>query len=167
MNEYRHRLTGEVKTQNEWRYHFKNTSFPNVWTQSTLDSLELDPVFETPRPEVGSYQIVVRNGVIQDTKSNWVTEWIVRDMFADDEEGTKAEKEDAYQASLDAIAAAAVRTKRNQLLTETDYLALTDNTLDATTISYRQALRDITSHPKFPYLSEEDWPTRDIPPHLE
>lgn len=55
-----------------------------------------------------------------------------------------------------------VRAKRNTLLAETDYLALTDNTLDDTTIAYRQALRDITSHVNFPYLNEEDWPVKPV-----
>lgn len=38
-----------------------------------------------------------------------------------------------------------LRTKRNKLLAETDYLALSDNTLSANMSTYRQALRDITN----------------------
>lgn len=160
MGEYRHRTTGEVKTQGEWRAAHRNTSFPKVWTQTTLDSLQLDAVLEAPKPTAGQYQTVVRNGVTQDAKGNWVTAWLVQDMFADDADGTKAEKEAAYQASLDAVAAASVRAKRNSLLAETDYLALTDNTLDAITMAYRQALRDITNHVNFPYLTDADWPVK-------
>jgi len=37
-----------------------------------------------------------------------------------------------------------LRQKRNALLSSTDYLALSDNTLSSTTATYRQALRDIT-----------------------
>ena len=37
-----------------------------------------------------------------------------------------------------------VREKRNELLAETDYLALSDNTLSDEMTTYRQALRDIT-----------------------
>ncbi len=37
-----------------------------------------------------------------------------------------------------------VRQKRNRLLAETDYLALSDNTLSADMTTYRQDLRDIT-----------------------
>jgi hypothetical protein len=37
-----------------------------------------------------------------------------------------------------------IRSKRNALLKETDYLALSDNTLSDEMKSYRQALRDIT-----------------------
>ena len=37
-----------------------------------------------------------------------------------------------------------LRKKRNQLLVETDYLALSDNTISEAMTNYRQDLRDIT-----------------------
>ena len=37
-----------------------------------------------------------------------------------------------------------LRQRRNRLLAETDYLALSDNTLTAEMTTYRQDLRDIT-----------------------
>jgi LmbE family N-acetylglucosaminyl deacetylase len=92
-------------------------------------------------------------------------EYTAVNMFADtaDEDTgvvtTKAEHEAAYQATLDAATAEANRKKRNELLAETDYLALTDNTLNDITTQYRQALRDITTHESWPHLSEADWPT--------
>jgi hypothetical protein len=39
---------------------------------------------------------------------------------------------------------ASLRAKRNLLLAQTDYLALSDNTLSAAMSSYRQSLRDLT-----------------------
>jgi hypothetical protein len=39
---------------------------------------------------------------------------------------------------------ASLRAKRNSLLSQTDYLALSDNTLSAAMSSYRQSLRDLT-----------------------
>ena len=42
-------------------------------------------------------------------------------------------------------AMADLRQRRNQLLAETDYLALSDNTLSAEMTTYRQSLRDITN----------------------
>jgi hypothetical protein len=39
---------------------------------------------------------------------------------------------------------ASLRAKRNSLLAQTDYLALSDNTLSAAMSSYRQSLRDLT-----------------------
>ena len=53
-----------------------------------------------------------------------------------------------------------IRKQRDTLLAATDYFALTDVTMDAAMTTYRQALRDITSHANFPYLEEADWPTK-------
>ena len=55
-------------------------------------------------------------------------------------------------------AAANQRSKRDNLLAETDYLALSDQTLSAEMASYRQALRDITSQSGFPF--SVTWPVR-------
>lgn len=63
-------------------------------------------------------------------------------------------------AEQDAATAETNRAKRNQLLAETDYFALTDVTMDAAMTSYRQALRDITTHSNWPNLADEDWPTK-------
>ena len=47
------------------------------------------------------------------------------------------------QVELD-MALESLRTKRNKLLAETDYLALSDNTMTEEVKTYRQKLRDIT-----------------------
>jgi hypothetical protein len=106
----------------------------------------------------------VRDGVVQDANGNWVERYVARDMFSDttDEDGsttTKAEHEATYQARLDAKTAAANRTKRDGLLADTDYFALTDVTMDAAMTTYRQSLRDITSHANWPNV-DADWPTK-------
>ena len=165
MSEYRNRTTGEVKTQGQWRSANPNMSLPKVWKAATLDALNLDPVLRSPAATVGQYQTSARDGVEQDSNGNWVEKYVARDMFADttDEDGvttTKAEHEAAYQATLDAKAAEAVRKQRDDLISATDYFALTDVTMDADMTSYRQALRDITDHVNFPYLEEADWPVK-------
>jgi len=38
-----------------------------------------------------------------------------------------------------------LRSERNRLLAETDYLALSDNTMSSEMTTYRQELRDITN----------------------
>ena len=63
-------------------------------------------------------------------------------------------------AAATAAKAKEMRKKRNNLLAETDYLALTDVTLDGITAGYRQALRDITEHANWPNLEEGDWPVK-------
>ena len=64
--------------------------------------------------------------------------------LTDEEEAVVVAEEQAWadgQADRDL---AALRAERDQLLAETDYLALSDNTLSAEMTTYRQALRDIT-----------------------
>jgi hypothetical protein len=164
MAEYRHTETGEVKTQGQWRSHYSNVSLPRVWKQATLDGLNLEAVLAAPKPTPAAYQTVRRDGVSQDANGNWVENWDLAWMFSDTTEDgvttTKAEHEAAYQATLDAKAGEAVRTKRNTLLAETDYMALSDVTMSSAMTTYRQALRDITTHANFPNLDEADWPTK-------
>jgi hypothetical protein len=173
MSEYRNRTTGEVKTQGQWRSANPNTSLPRVWKAATLDALNLDPVLRSPAATVGQYQTSARDGVEQDANGNWVEKYVARDMFADttetDEDGnvvttTKAQHEAAYQATLDAKTATANRTKRDGLLAETDWLTMrssdTATPVPSAWHTYRQALRDITSHANWPNLEEADWPTK-------
>jgi len=163
MGDYRHTETGETKSQGAWRSHYKNTSLPRTWTAATLDGLKLEPVFETPKPDAGPYQSAVRSGVEKDAKGNWVWGWAIRDMFLDytDEAGvlhTKAEQEAAYQAGLDYKAAQGVRSQRDKLIADTDWMALSDSTLTPAWAEYRQALRDVTSQAGFP--DAVDWPVK-------
>tara|TARA_R110002020_G_scaffold351036_1_gene564361 strand:+ start:1695 stop:2153 length:459 start_codon:yes stop_codon:yes gene_type:complete len=58
------------------------------------------------------------------------------------------------------LAAQDNRDLRDRLLAETDFYALSDVTMSAEMTTYRQALRDITSHSNWPYLEEADWPTK-------
>lgn len=152
MTEFMHRETAEVKTQGEWRKHYRNVSLPKVWTIATTDSLKLEAILKTPKPAHGPYQSAVRNGVTQDALGNWVEAWRVVEMFSTPEEATE------YQAGLDASAAASVRSQRNTLITETDFHALTDVTMSAEMTTYRQALRDVTSQEGFP--NNITWPTK-------
>ena len=164
MSEYRNRTTGEVKTQGQWRAANPNMSLPRVWKAATLDALNLDAVLRSPAATTGAYQSSVRDGVEQDSNGNWVEKYVARDMFADTTEDgvatTKAEHEAAYQATLDAAVAESNRTKRDGLLAETDYFALTDVTMDAQMAAYRQVLRDITALSNWPTLEDADWPTK-------
>ena len=50
------------------------------------------------------------------------------------------------------------RQRRNQLLTETDYLALVDSTLTDEMQAYRQALRDLPANTVDP--ANPVWPTK-------
>jgi len=184
MSEYRVRSTGDVKSQGQLRREHSNVSLPKVWGANVHESLGIDPVLAAPAPTPSAdYKSVVRNGVTQDANGNWVHAWVEQDMFADttkhvDVDGnevsgpghddyaqtitvTKAEYEAEYQATLDAKAGASVRARRDGLLAETDFYALSDVTMSSEMTAYRQALRDITSHVNFPHdLADSDWPTK-------
>jgi len=87
------------------------------------------------------------------------------------DDGTGAFNADGSQVTLDqsVVDAAAIevaaeqalanlRTKRNQLLAETDYLALSDATLSADMQAHRQALRDLPANTSDP--ANPTWPVK-------
>jgi len=163
MSNYIKPSTGEVKTQGEWRSEYSNISLPRVWTAATLESLGLEPVLATPKPDCTDLQRVVSDGTTTDANGNTVEAWRVEDAFADttDDEGvttTKAEHEAAHTAKLTAEKEAGVRTIRDAKLAETDWTGMSDVTMSAEMATYRQALRDITAHANFPNLEDADWP---------
>ncbi len=64
-------------------------------------------------------------------------------QFTAEEEAARDNEEAAVLAAAPARALADLRSKRNRLLAETDYLALSDATLTSDMTTYRQALRDL------------------------
>ena len=163
-NEYRLKSDGSIKTKEELLAANKNMSMPKVWGEGVYEALGVDVVFETPRPTpTAAYKQIVRDGTEQNSKDQWVQKWKEQDMFADttDDDGvttTKAEHEAAYQAGLDAEAAAAVRSRRDGLLAETDWIGLSDVTMSSDWATYRQALRDVPSQSGFPH--DITWPEK-------
>jgi len=67
-----------------------------------------------------------------------------------------SQKEDYDSGSAERISKE-VRNQRDRLLTDTDWMALSDNTMSPEWASYRQGLRDITDQAGFP--SSVTWPT--------
>ena len=91
--------------------------------------------------------------------------------IADIEGGVVAYDADGNEVTLDADAVAAetitvdnarnlasLRSQRNQLLAETDYLALSDATLSEEMRTYRQALRDLPDNTSDP--ANPTWPVK-------
>ena len=66
-------------------------------------------------------------------------------QFTAAEETARDAEELAYANGAFDRAMADLRQRRNSLLTATDYLALSDNTLTTEMSTYRQALRDLTN----------------------
>jgi len=79
---------------------------------------------------------------------SWTVGWTTTDKTAEEVQ------------EYDDNTAASNRADRDGRLAATDYLALSDNTLSTEMATYRQALRDITSHANWPNLNDDDWPTK-------
>ena len=78
-----------------------------------------------------------------------------------------ADEQAAITTAANDAAAKRNRAERDRRLAETDYLALSDATLTSDMTTYRQALRDITTHANWPNLvypdidgTGGDWPTK-------
>lgn len=164
MSEYRIRSTGEVKTQGQIRSMHPNVSLPKAWNTNVNETLGIDPVIASPKPDPsGDYKVVVRNGVEQDANGNWVWAWTENDMFQEytDDEGVThsvADQQAAYDAQNTATLSASERAKRDDLLKATDHFGLSDVTMSAEMTTYRQALRDVPQQEGFP--STITWPTK-------
>ena len=75
---------------------------------NTLAELGWQPVLAAPKPTPSTnLKTVTSNGATQDAKGNWVDDYTEVDMFSDDDESTKAEKEAVYLAKIEADKAAA------------------------------------------------------------
>ena len=66
-------------------------------------------------------------------------------QFTAEEEAARDAEETAWANGAFNRAIADVRSKRNRLIAETDYLTLSDNTLYSDMTTYTQNLRDITN----------------------
>ena len=67
-------------------------------------------------------------------------------QFTADEETARDNEELIYANGAFDRAIAKLRQKRNRLLAETDYLALSDNILSSNMTTYRTDLRDLTDN---------------------
>ena len=78
-----------------------------------------------------------------------------------EEEAARDAEETAWANGAFDRAIADVRSKRDRLLAETDYLALSDNTLTSDMTTYRQNLRDITNGvDTVEKVNNITWPTK-------
>ena len=68
---------------------------------------------------------------------------VLEDLTAD--EITAREAQEATASTALELALSEIREKRNILIAETDYLALSDHTLSSDMTTYRQSVRDITN----------------------
>ena len=164
-NTFRIQDTGKLVDRNGLKRAFPNVSFPKVITQQALSGVAADVVHKVSRPTATEDQTTRQGAPVQNDDGLWYESWIVEDIYTEytDADGvvhTVAEQKAAAQAEIDAREAEANRNTRNRLLSETDYLALSDTTLSPEMAQYRQLLRDITSLENWPNLTDSDWPVK-------
>ena len=84
-----------------------------------------------------------------------------RVQFTADEETARDNEEAAWANAAPARALANLRSRRNRLLAETDFYALSDVTLSSDMTTYRQALRDLPAGKDTVSKCENaTWPTK-------
>ena len=126
-----------------------NTSFPKQIPDDMLVAYGVHSVAFTDAPSIDQRtQKVTQDAQPSLVDGSWTIGWTTSSKTAEEVQ------------EWDDIIASNNRAQRNSLLTATDYLALTDTTLSAEMASYRQALRDITTHANWPNLAEGDWPVK-------
>jgi hypothetical protein len=141
-------------------------SLPEAWTDATLEALGVARVTKTDAPDVGEWQVAVKDGVEQ-VDGVWQEKWVTQEMFAEytetDEDGvettvTVQDQKDAKTAADNAALEATERATRDDLLKATDHYGLSDVTMTDAMTAYRQALRDVPQQAGFPQTIT--WPTK-------
>ena len=123
-----------------------NVSFPRNLPNDTLAQFGVYPVTIAPAPEFNdrTHRLVTQQPTLVD--GAWtVTKSVVEKDQAQIDNETEQQK-------------AQVRAERDRKLAETDWMALSDNTLTEAWATYRQALRDLPSTDGFPY--NVVWPVK-------
>lgn len=175
--------TQKPKTKAQLIEENKHISLPSAWTDATLEALNVARVTAVSAPDVGEFQIAVKDGVEQ-VDGEWRDKWVAKEMFSEytydrylDADGNEVDDESAegydrtetatktvQQQKDDKVAAdtarlaATARADRDARLEATDHYGLSDITMSAEMATYRQALRDVPQQADFP--STITWPTK-------
>ena len=141
MPDFRIRETGEVISDSEFRLRNKHTSFPRIIDEPLQDQFGIDMIFEGPqRQGPPPYSQTYRDG-IECIKGKWYTKYSIRQQ-------DKKQIDDNWAENI--------RKRRDQLIKESDWRAVSDRKLEPAWKRYRQALRDITKQEGFPH--DVEWP---------
>ena len=154
----RDRQTGQVFQNEEWRRWILETqgaSFDQI-TPEILETLDADPVFEGPQATGGTVYQYSQYAGVEQIDDKWYTKYVLGPIFETEEQETE------YKTRRDQEQATVIRPSRDQLLKDTDWVAVkayeTNTPMSVGWKNYRQALRDITSQAGFPW--NIDWPVK-------
>jgi hypothetical protein len=128
---------GQPETYSIWqlRRDNPNTSFPKVPSNALLAEWGVYPYTVQDRPAVDYTTQTITASALTQTNGAWTQGWDISNLPAED-------------------AGRNIRNQRDSLLQQTDWMALSDNTITPEWASYRQALRDITRQVGFPFAVE-------------
>jgi len=130
----------EIYSTDQLRRDNPQVSFPKVPTDAVLADYGVYPYTRPAQPVVDWLTSKVVDGSFeQDINGNWVQPYIVEQLPVAD-------------AQMN------VRNQRDNLLQQTDWMALSDFAMSPAMASYRKALRDVTLQSGFPY--NVVWPTK-------
>jgi hypothetical protein len=113
--------TGTPKTKVQLKQENKHMSLPEAWTDATLEALGVARVTETAPPDVGEWQVAVKDS-IEEVNGAWLQTWTVQEMFTEytqevtDDQGVTTTSVVTVQDQKDAKTAADLLAKRQKLI---------------------------------------------------
>jgi len=116
-----------------------NTSFPKSPSDALLADWDVYPYTVQDQPTVDYMTQTLTPAALTQSNGAWTQGWAVSNLSAED-------------------AGRNIRNQRDNLLSQTDWVALSDNTMTPEWSSYRQSLRDVTAQEGFPF--SVDWPAK-------
>lgn len=116
-----------------------NTSFPKVPSDALLADWGVYPYTMQDRPEYDQFTQTLKQTALVQVNGAWTQGWIVSNLPTED-------------------AGRNIRSQRDNLLSQTDWMALSDVTIEPYWREYRQQLRDVTAQEGYPYAVI--WPTQ-------
>ena len=154
-------------TVGQFRRDNAQTSFPKqipdtimrrygVYQVTELDKPTYDPLVQTLVVNTPTQEVIRLKTEADCTDPD--TGEVDTDQVGQPLYGSEWEVAHTVQNMEQATAEANVRSKRDGLLSETDWMALSDVTMSDSITAYRQALRDIPSQSGFPF--NVTWPTK-------
>jgi len=123
-----------------------NISFPKTISNEILTRFDVYTYTQESQPSIDEKTQKLEDGGFVEQDGNWLKTWNIVEKTPEElAEWIESKKQQ-------------VRSQRDTLIAQTDYLSLSDNTLSPEMSAYRQVLRDITTQEGFP--ESVSWPTK-------
>jgi hypothetical protein len=129
----------EIYSIGQLRRDNPNTSFPKSPSDALLAEWGVYPYTMQDRPEYDHLTQTIKQTALAEVNGAWTQGWEVNNQPAED-------------------VGRNIRSQRDNLLSQTDWMALSDVTMTPDWATYRQALRDVTEQAGFPFAVI--WPTK-------